>query len=406
MEYRSVSKSKNPKDLIDLTLSNTPVIDLTLSNTPVIDLTFLNTPEAGSGSYISPNTAFSTPQLQSMSRTKLQKIAKARGLKGYSKLKKDDLIELLRSRKQKSSPKSGKQEVSPKSSPKQKSKSPSPKETYIRKVGPPFLREKYGLISVLGSGKYGDTWKARNLDRQEGENKYYAVKILNEYMDIDDWKKEIECLVDVLDICTQIGILCYKDSFLLKNGNKKESRLRSLTSTERKLRGELVSLNEYVIITDLLEGYQTLSSFMYDKNTMKPYPLSEKDAFDIYQKVVDVKNALTELCINHSDLHFENIMIHPQTKDIKVIDLGRCQTPQEEIAEWSYIGSKAWKDYSDEARLLQLRRVLYNAVKNNYHINLNHPNGEQDKFFSSIKINPSIKNCSRKQSNRDLLPRI
>lgn len=277
----------------------------------------------------------------------------------------------------------GRQKLSPrrKKSPspiRKKSKSPSPKEKYIRKIGPPDNLEKYGLIEELGSGNYGSTYKARNLDRKKGEDKYYAIKVLYRYTDVYSWLKEIKCLIDIMDICTKVGILCYKDSFVFKD--------------------------EYVIVTNLLEGYQGLEYFLYNHITMKPYPLSEKDAFDIYQQVVDVKNALTDLCINHSDLHFENIMIHPDTKKIQVIDLGKCQTPEEEKEE--YKGKRLYSSFSDEARLLNLRRALYNAVKGYDYINLKHQNNEQDEFFSSIKINPSIQNCTRKEGRRELMPKI
>lgn len=372
-----------------------------------------------------------TPELKSTTKVQLKKVAKQRGLKGYSQLNKEDLVEFIKSQRVKSksaSPKQGKlyygvdldqipvysqtppppyssysltsksppPPYSPSKSPSvidlispstnkgkmekssSSSKSPSPKEKYIRKIGPLGDEVKYGLISVLGKGKYGSNYRAKNLNKQQGENDYYAVKVLEPSSDINEWMKETMCLINILKVCTQVGILCYKDSFVyptFDSSNKFEKM-------------------EYVIVSELLEGYQSLASYLYNPQTYEPYGISEDEAFDIYQQIVDVKNELTALCINHSDLHLENIMIHPKTGDIKVIDLGRCQTPEEELKEWGY-GTDKWNSYSDESRFVQLRRALYNAAQGSYHINLNWPNDEPDDFFSMIKVKPSIPNCKR-----------
>ena len=224
-----------------------------------------------------------------------------------------------------------------------RSKSASPKN-FLDFVGPKDQPDKYGLVKELGKGKYGTTYKAKNLIPIQSEEKYYAVKVLHPPKGNDtksikkveaNWLKEVNCLKDILPICDKVGLLCYKDSFLV---NKK---------------GKL----EFVIVIPLLEGYITLYDYLL--NLTKP--LKTKQAKDIYKKIVDIKNALTDLCINHSDLHTENIMIHPKTKDIKVIDMGRCQTPQQEKEEWKDSDEK-WNEYSDEARLRQLREGLAEAV--------------------------------------------
>jgi serine/threonine protein kinase len=63
----------------------------------------------------------------------------------------------------------------------------------------------------------------------------------------------------------------------------------------------------------------TVNNFIHSNN-----PLTLDEAKIIYKKVVNVVNALTEICISHTDLHQNNIMIDPKTKDIKVIDVGLC----------------------------------------------------------------------------------
>jgi hypothetical protein len=128
-----------------------------------------------------------------------------------------------------------------------------------------------------------------------------------------------------------------------------------------------------VIVTPFLDGYISMSEFIKDEQ----YDLSPEEALFIYQKIVDVKNAMTQLCLNHSDLHKGNIMILPTTKDIKVIDLGLCKTPEEERLD----------DYSDSIRLIYLKRNLINKAA----LNLEN---QMDKILL-LTANP---NCVRRKS--------
>lgn len=265
---------------------------------------------------------------------------------------------------------------------KKRSKSKSP-EKYIDKVGPKDSPEKYGLISKLGKGRYGKTYKARNLSRQQGEDEFYAVKIMilpsnpsntSKTKVRKNWIKEVTCLKEVMEVCSDAGILCYKDSFIRnKNGSK-----------------------DYIIVTPLLDGYVTLWKYL------DAHHLTEEEAFEIYKKVVHAKNIMTDLCINHSDLHTDNIMIHPDTNDVKVIDLGRCQTPAEEVKEWKR-PSKDWDEYSDEGRLKTLRQNLFENV---FEIDLE---DDIDNVYDDIEYNlmdaapikQSIPGCKRKDISLD-----
>ena len=267
------------------------------------------------------------------------------------------------------------------------------------KFGPESSPEKYGLYQEIGEGKYGKTFIVLNLDKLPGEDKLYVAKILKPNADVSDWIQEIECLTDILDICEQVGILCYKDSFVIQSGK-----------TPR-----------YIIITPFLNGYYTLDNYLYDKTTQNRIrKISTDEALNIYKQVIDVKNKLTQLCINHSDLHPGNIMYNPKTKDVKIIDLGRCQTPQEEFNEWkgkiSYFNNIPYEDmelYSDAARIKQLQTILYNStIDENYTdkllggIPILREVHEYDllKMFRLPKIlaNPG---CVRKPRNRNLLPK-
>jgi serine/threonine protein kinase len=276
----------------------------------------------------------------------LKQYAKDHKISGYSKYtKKKDLIEFMMSTMKPLSPK---KQLSPKK---------KPLVTNIKSyIGPFNQPQKYGVIKELGKGEYGVVYQVI----QPEENKMYALKLFNNIKkDEKYWIKEVQCLKDIYQICDKVGLLCFKEEFVWNN--------------------------KLVIVTDLLEGYQDLMEYIY-KNKLTKAQIEK-----IYSQVIHIKNALTILCINHSDLHTRNIMIDPTTLEIKVIDLGRCQTPEEEEAEWG-IGTYDWNLYSDEARLKELRKYLAESYKNIMNI-------DQNDFMSKLELKfpvlPYKKGCKR-----------
>ena len=232
--------------------------------------------------------------------------------------------------------------------PKPKQAPSKPAETYIFKIGPLPPQgnpNKYGLINKLGEGAFGTNYRARNLDKKDGEEEFYAIKILKPPSQFNpnpliSWYKERQCLIDILNICKQGGILCYKDSFIRKDNNGNDM---------------------LVIVTLFLEGYVTLQDYFRDTPS-----ITEKDAKNIYSQIVDTKNKMADICIHHSDLNFGNIMYNPKTKNVKIIDLGLCGTPDEELKYWNVIqnGVNLYNVSSDLARLSELRQKLFLKVKN------------------------------------------
>ncbi len=360
-------------------------------------------------------------KFEKMKVVDLKKRAKDMGLSGYSKLKKNDLVKFIgqesvrksvkKSKKSKSkspiipsalvSPLKVQSESSPKS-PQTSSQSRAPvvsttvvrapvvtvpKKTSSKRyrimkyVGPTYNPNKYGLIKELGKGNYGTTYKVVNLTPEEEEDEFYALKLVHFDPSIQgerekirkSWEKEVRCLDEVYHLCHQIGILCYHESFI--NGD------------------------DFVIVTSLLEGYMSLWDYLFKRKSKKgrDYDFTKDIIEKIYSDIIEVKNALTELCINHSDLHAYNIMIEPKSRDIKVIDFGRCQTPEEEINEWK--GSKRdWDLYSDEARIRDLKEFLYMAL-----YGLKNVNTKDQGYLNYVRdldtrhpVEPFVKGCKRR----------
>ena len=221
-------------------------------------------------------------------------------------------------------------------------------------IGPSDDPKKYKIIKKVGDESvYGNVYKSERVS----DGKLFAVKVMKNVTDSERyWLNEVNCLVDVMKICSQVGILCFEEAFI----HREKSNIF------------------YVIVTPFLEDYITINTFLKDKSS-----LSLEDAIEIYRKVVDVKNAMRETCgLSHSDLHTNNIMIDPKTMDIQVIDLGLCKTPEEEKKIYGID-----KSYRDENRLSELLETLIQKVDQ-----------RTQEAFRSIKIKPPQTKCMRKRS--------
>lgn len=204
-------------------------------------------------------------------------------------------------------------------------------QKYIDVIGPFDDPEKYGLVKEIGSGVSGVVYYAENLNKKENEDDFYAVKILKQTFP-SDFIQESDCLKEIYEICNSVGVICYKDSFITL---KDKSVL-------------------YVIVTPYLQNYFTLNQFL-QRNIL----FSVEDIIKIYEQIVNVKNKLTELCLCHSDLNINNIMINPKNLDVKVIDFGLCLSPEEEI-----INVSAWN--MELKNFVILRKLLVENFSKNF----------------------------------------
>jgi tetratricopeptide (TPR) repeat protein len=137
--------------------------------------------------------------------------------------------------------------------------------------------QKYSKLKLLGSGSFGKVWKVQD---QQGHK--YALK---------------ESLQDPQNLIYQ--------SNLLKQVNKLDPAPTNLKYIQRTANDELVMqyLDEFVTLNDYLQS-------------------NSDRCKDIIITIKDLVKELHNKGISHRDLKGINIMIHPETEELRIIDFG------------------------------------------------------------------------------------
>ena len=162
---------------------------------------------------------------------------------------------------------------------------------------------KYKFVKVVGKGKNGVVYLA--VDTKN--NQMVAVKLIETYDDenkIKMIKNEMECLKKLQTSCKEF-ILCYLDSGLI--------------SITEDFDDEKIETDYYVIITKFLENYISWKLFK------KKYPKGTAQHQEVDKKIREGLKHIHRQKISHGDLHHENILVHPETLDIRFIDFGQCE---------------------------------------------------------------------------------
>jgi serine/threonine protein kinase len=172
---------------------------------------------------------------------------------------------------------------------------PEVKEITIHKI-------HYKINSIIGIGMNGSVFLATDTTN----NRLVAMKWIEVEDDMEHVKEienELECLRRLQKNCDQY-VLCYIDS--------------DIVSIEEDIDDNIFT-NYYVIITKFLEGYITWKSFK------KKYLEGSKERKRALENIEEGLRTIHEKKIAHGDVHSENVLIHPDTLDIRWIDFGACQ---------------------------------------------------------------------------------
>ena len=143
---------------------------------------------------------------------------------------------------------------------------------------------------IIGSGTYGEVYKIK----PEESKIAYALKMYN-YVEPHDG--EVDILREFYNDCNK-HLLCFKDVVY----SEKNTPL--------------------YLVTDFLEGYVTLEKYF---NGMSRWPIEQKyeDSYDVLRSCVEVLKWFHTKGFAHLDIKADNIMIHPGSKNIKLVDFGR-----------------------------------------------------------------------------------
>ena len=160
--------------------------------------------------------------------------------------------------------------------------------------------DHYLILRKLGKGKTGDVYLALNMDNIF---EFVSIKV---FVSKDQFEKELKCLQKIKAFCG--SYVCLIDFFEWNS--------------------------RYYIVSNYLKGYVPLYEYLAiirkDQNEAKV-----KNTIDFVNKqIYDLIVNLHEHGLAHNDLHTNNIMIDPETLDVKFIDFGECQNaPKDEDFE-------------------------------------------------------------------------
>ncbi len=195
--------------------------------------------------------------------------------------------------------------------------------------------DKYILMNILGSGQFGDVYKAQMMDT----NKFFAIKTisLEKYVNIPRLNEMTKNELDILSKIRNPNIIRFIEM--------------------------LKTVNNVYIVYELCNG-GTLEEYMQKKKY-----LQEKEALDVFGQVLNACKSLVQNNIMHRDFKPSNILFHNGV--IKVADFGFCKplASSYEVTE-TMVGSPIYmapeilkgRPYSTKADIYSLGVMLYEIL--------------------------------------------
>lgn len=195
--------------------------------------------------------------------------------------------------------------------------------------------DKYILLNILGSGQFGDVYKAQMMDT----NKFFAIKTisLDKYINIPRLNEMTRNELDILSKIRNPNIIKFIEM--------------------------LKTVNNVYIVYELCNG-GTLEEYVNKKKY-----LQEKEALDIFSQILNACKSLVQYNIMHRDFKPSNILFHNGV--IKVADFGFCKplASSFEVTE-TMVGSPIYmapeilkgRPYSSKADIYSLGVMLYEML--------------------------------------------
>jgi len=195
--------------------------------------------------------------------------------------------------------------------------------------------DKYILMNILGSGQFGDVYKAQMMDT----NKFFAIKTisLEKFISIPRLNEMTKNELDILSKIRNPNIIRFTEM--------------------------LKTVNNVYIVYELCNG-GTLEELL----ARKKY-LPEKEALDVFIQVLNACKSLVQYNIMHRDFKPSNILFHNNI--VKVADFGFCKplTSSFEVTE-TMVGSPIYmapeilkgRPYSSKADIYSLGVMLYETL--------------------------------------------
>lgn len=195
--------------------------------------------------------------------------------------------------------------------------------------------DKYILLNILGSGQFGDVYKAQMMDT----NKFFAIKTisLDKYINIPRLNEMTRNELDILSKIRNPNIIKFIEM--------------------------LKTVNNVYIVYELCNG-GTLEEYV----TKKKF-LQEKEALLIFDQILNACKSLVQYNIMHRDFKPSNILFHNGV--IKVADFGFCKplTSSFEVTE-TMVGSPIYmapeilkgRPYSSKADIYSLGVLFYEML--------------------------------------------
>ena len=177
---------------------------------------------------------------------------------------------------------------------------------------------------------------SKRLDKRSFGNMFIGHDDMNQNIIIEfqnnkrEYEREVYCMKYIKENCKE-GFFSYKDNFII----------------------EVQGVCIYCIVIDYLSGYLLLDDFIE-----KEFPLTREIIDQIVNNIENIIKMFHGRQIEHRDIHGGNILIDPQTFQIRLVDFGKCYVHEMDGDE-----GVIFQPNEDHMSIQIIKRELYEFAK-------------------------------------------